>query len=304
MSLIDWKLERTHEGVAGIITDSNTLSYDPFTYSSDPNKNSLLFSIGLVKYWTKNYALNRDLIKVSASKVEQSDIVYLVACGKSMEENAKLMKHVKRGRIVAVNGAGAYDMDTHYHFVHDSQGALESDITHDIPYGVYNIYADTIPTHSKFIKDRLWYIPNLHGLLEDEFKGFPSIPVPVNVTYSALWWIALHLKPKVVVLCGLDFGGRVDDGLWHSHAFVEPTPYTNQNLGMVLFMSYHIPLLYFMRMNGIKTIITPKSLLNEEAYVIPLAETIEHINCGLEEKLFSEYKVISKYENSDYNKLR
>lgn len=303
MCLFNWHLLRQPEGVVGIIP-GNMHVYDPYSYMPQPKENRVLLSASCMKFWPDTYAANKDLIKEGCDKVTQQDVVYLVGTGKSIEWNLQHLQKIQRGTVVTVNAAKMFALKQDYHFALDSQGGKEllNPRERELPLtGIYMTYVSPEWPHAKDISRTLWFKPIMPNALQD--LEVPGIPIPVNVTWSAIWWIAKYLKPKVLVLCGMDFWANLTkDGKWNGYAFQDAIKHTGNNQHLIRFLQFHVPLLYFLRVKGnIKVITTPETMLTEEVFRIPIDKTVHYINEGKEQSLFDEaVPILSQHLDSEY----
>lgn len=284
------------------ITEDGFGVNDPFDFNPIRIKNENLLGNACMRAWTESYKKNEPYIRngLGADIVETTEIVYLVAPAPSLELNMKYLNNIRRGVVVVMNEAGKYDIPSDYFFGVDPLGSAEYEGKHiNKPMtGVFMVYASPHYVSSPYITERRWFIPYLYPLI-NEFPNFPVIPCPINVSFSALWWIGKYLKPKIIVCVGLDFYGRVDkDNMWHGYYKQPAVPYTDQNDKLLTYLKWNYPMLYFLSQAGIKVINASGGRMTELCHQLPLKFVVDIINNNREDEEGNFIEPFMKVEGS------
>jgi len=258
------------------------------------------------KVWLENYEANRSLISRPATDVPQSDVVYLVASGPSLESNVPALLDIKRGVKVAVNWTLAWcaemgfgpDLFDYFACIDYHIKPLEHQEYPNVV-GVFDVVVNPSVPRLGF-KDRLWFTSDAQDgnpaamKAQAENVGLPEYDAGLNVTFSILQWAIFALGAKTVVLVGADCAltyGRFHCGTWAKYDFWHPAEFTVlpdiygrpvvSVKNLVDVADWTLGAFYFMRENGIRVInATEGGLLSQHCELKPLEETVAELNEG------------------------
>jgi hypothetical protein len=165
-----------------------------------------------VAHWKRNYAANASIIKNSVYDLPQSDVVYLVGCGPSLEVNGHWLRHVSNGTIITLNDALNWVPNADYflcmdHVFQNTRGNAKTTA----------VLAPTVRNELARLpwKDVRWMRSSATGTepFETIHKRHPDLWLydeGLNCTFTAYQFIAQILNPKCLVLVGLDCGFSPD----------------------------------------------------------------------------------------------
>ena len=217
-------------------------------------------------FWKRNYADLKDIVtERSVWDLPQSDVVYVVGSGPSLKKNAKLLRERAGGVVLALNDAVRYVSPDYFlavDFVFDRVKPRHAR-------NVTAIFPPVVPPKLARLpwKDVRWIrsgvrapfwddIEKHHGSLWRYWEG-------LNCTYAALQLVYDRLKPKTIVLVGIDCG--FPDGcrhigepiLWEPDLKVVEGPGRKPVISndiMLAQRDYLAAQCYFLRMRGIEVI--------------------------------------------------
>jgi hypothetical protein len=268
-----------------------------FTRPLDPSacQSTAVDDARLTRY-ELNYSINKPHIKLSAGDVEESDVAYLVGSGPSLRNNWRHLLDVSRGVVIGVNQTplvlttGRMDyffcVDPTLDGSHWKHGMGETTAIVDA--------AATSAVHLGKFREMRWFVPAMRSAFYDRVRAdFPSLvrlEHGLNVTFTALSWIARVLKSKTIVLVGMDCA--FSDSMRH---FQEPLAFradedyvvakdvcgraviTNQTLLDVA--EWHTAALYFLKDAGIRVInATEGGILTDFVEQRELADAVKELN--------------------------
>jgi len=165
-----------------------------------------------IPHWTRNYAANRPFIKKNVLDLPQSDIVYLVGCGPSLEINGHWLRHVNNGVIIALNDAVNWVLNADYFLCmdHAFKNTLGNPKT-------TAILAPTVRNELARLpwKDVCWMRSSAVGTepFNTIHQNHPNLWLfdeGLNCTFTAYQLIAQIFQPKCLVLVGCDCGFSQD----------------------------------------------------------------------------------------------
>ncbi|HUW57731.1 MAG TPA: 6-hydroxymethylpterin diphosphokinase MptE-like protein [Planctomycetota bacterium] len=191
--------------------------------------------------WGDMLAKNRPMISKSLGDVPQSDVVWIVASGPSLEATAALVPKIRRGVKIAVNwtlgwfqdagyGTDLFDyfmcVDYKFHMM-DRHG----------PFPKTTAVLDVTANHKVAAMawaDRRWFL-SCGGMDSDIYRGVKAehpdmayVDPGLSVTFAAIQFASKHLRAKTIVLVGADCAltfGRVHPGQPATYNYENPACY-------------------------------------------------------------------------------
>lgn len=244
---------------------------------------SLILNDPRTEYWKKNCRENMEFIEehgfLSAGDVGASDYVILAGCGPSLSAQADRLNRVKNATLVATNDAvnllpnADYMIAMDYKFT-EVRTILPSPKTTLI----MDLAGDSAMARMPWKEVRwihrsglsYWDVPEFRDIYRN-YGHCPSWNDGINITYTALQWIAKVLQPKVIVLVGFEFCFDMLTGLtrctgemmrWNQEETNANYTVVRDSRGfpavttpsMVLAGQYNLVLLVFLRAHGIPTV--------------------------------------------------
>ena len=162
--------------------------------------------------WIRNYKANMPRIGgESVYDLPQSDVVYLVGCGPSLETHGHYLRHAKDGIIITLNAAVIYVLNADYFLCMDHA----FNRTHGNKDATAILSATVSPDLlNKPWKDVRWMRSSAQGEpFSAVHKNHPNLRMydeGLNCSFTAFQLIAQIFNPKVLVLLGLDCGFTQD----------------------------------------------------------------------------------------------
>jgi len=159
------------------------------------------------EFWEKNYEQNRHLVtKQSVWDLPQSDAVYLVGSGPSLKEQAGLFDGIREGTVITLNDAQRFVRGDYFFSVDFLFRDLEPDMVRDTT----AIFPPLVEPRLAALpwKDVRWIRSGARHPIADRIGAAHPELYPyyegLNGTYAAMQIIAKVLKPKLIVLVGID----------------------------------------------------------------------------------------------------
>ncbi len=265
--------------------------------------------------WLKTYEGNRDKIRKAAADLPQHDVVYLVASGPSLAQNAQHLFDVKRGAIMAVNWSlpfiqwrfGSRDLCDYYVCIDFKMEPDSHWRAYELPpegrwgpypsvTGVFDVVVNPAVPSLGFL-DTYWFTTaegcgEIYDRLGREKPFVTRYDSGLNVTFSALQVACLGMRAKTVVLVGADCAltwGHHHAGIYarydstppheyHVTADIHGTPVITTNIYGAI-ADWTQACFYFMQHHGIRVInATEGGLIANHCELRTLEETVAELN--------------------------